>query len=158
MQKLDVITPVTKPTECGSRRWSRWSSQIIFLCIDSKDLNKAVKREYYPMKTVEDVVTRLPRAKVFSTLDATSGLWQIPLDEELSLLTCFNTPFGRYRFKRLPFGIKSAPEVYQRVMEELFDDIEGCEVIADDLMVWERDNEEHDQRLEKSLTEHERFT
>ena len=87
------------------------------------------------MKTVKDVLTRLPGAKIFSTLDATSGFWQIPLDEESSFLTCFNTPFGRYRFQRLPFGIKSAPEVYQRVMEELFDDIKGCEVIADDIMV-----------------------
>ena len=86
------------------------------------------------MKTVEDVLTRLPGAKIFSTLDATSGFWQIPLDEE-SFLTCFNTPFGQYRFQCLPFGIKSAPEVYQRVMEELFDGIEECEVIADDIIV-----------------------
>ena len=114
-------------------------------------LHKAVKGEHYPMKTVEDVLTRLPEAKIFSTLDATSGFWQIPLDEESSFLTCFNTPFGRYRFKRLPFGIKSAPEVYQRVMEELFGDIEGCEVIADDLMVWGRNVDEHDQRLRKVL-------
>ena len=103
------------------------------------------------MKTVEDVLTGLPDAKIFSTLDATSGFWQIPQDEESSFLTCFNTPFGRYRFKRLPFGIRSAPEVYQRVMEELFGGIEGCEVIADDLMVWERNDEEHDQRLKKVL-------
>ena len=151
MEKLNVITPVTTPTEWVSSLVTVVKPNKICLCIDPKDLNKAVKREYYPMKTVEDVLTRLPGANVFSTLDATSGFWQVPLDEESSLLTCFNTPFGRYRFKRLPFGIKSAPEVYQRVMEELFDDIEGCEVIADDLMVWGRDNEEHDQRLRKVL-------
>jgi hypothetical protein len=99
-----------------------------------------VKREYYPMKTVEDVLTRLPGAKIFSTLDATSGFWQIPLDEESSFLTCFNTLFlDDIGFNALPFGIKSAPEIYQRVMEELFDDIEGCEVIADDIIVWGRD-------------------
>ncbi len=151
MEKLDVITPVTTPTEWVSSLVTVVKPNKIRLCIDPKDLNKAVKREYYPMKTVEDVLTRLPGAKVFSTLDATSGFWQIPLDEESSLLTCFNTPFGQYLFKRLPFGIKSAPEIYQRVMEELFDDIELCEVIADDLMVWGRDNEEHDQRLRKVL-------
>ena len=116
MEKLDVITPVTTPTEWVSSLVTMVKPNKIRLCIDPKDLNKAVKREYYPMKTVEDVLTRLPGAKVFSTLDATSGFWQVPLDGESSLLTCFNTPFGRYRFKRLPFGIKSAPEVYQRVM------------------------------------------
>ena len=151
MEKLGVILPVTTPTEWVSSLVTVVKPDKICLCIDPKDLNKAVKREYYPMKTVEDVLTRLPGAKIFSTLDATSGFWQIPLDEESSFLTCFNTPFGRYRFQRLPFRIKSAPEVYQRVMEELFDDIEGCEVIADDIMVWGRDEEEHDQRLKKVL-------
>ena len=151
MEKLGVVVPTTTPTEWVSSLVTVVKPNKIRLCIDPKDLNEAVKREYYPMKTVEDVLTRLPDAKIFSTLDATSGFWQIPLDEESSFLTCFNTPFGRYRFKRLPFGIKSAPEVYQRVMEELFGGIEGCEVIADDLMVWGRNNEEHDQRLKKVL-------
>ena len=151
MEKLGVVVPTTTPTEWVSSLVTVVKPNKIRLCIDPKDLNEAVKREYYPMKTVEDVLTRLPDAKIFSTLDATSGFWKIPLDEESSFLTCFNTPFGRYRFKRLPFGIKSAPEVYQRVMEELFGGIEGCEVIADDLMVWGRNNEEHDQRLKKVL-------
>ena len=114
MEKLNVITSVTTPTEWVSSLVTVVKPNKIRLCIDPKDLNKAVKREYYPMKTVEDLLTRLPGTKVFSTLDATSGFWQIPLDEESSLLTCLNTPFGRYRFKRLPFGIKSVPEVYQR--------------------------------------------
>ena len=52
----------------------------------------------------------LSDAKYFSVLDATSGYWQIKLDEESSLLTTFNTPFGRYRFTRMPFGIHSAQE------------------------------------------------
>ena len=151
MEKLGVVVPTTTPTEWVSSLVTVVKPNKIRLCIDPKDLNEAVKREYYPMKTVEDVLTRLPDAKILSTLDATSGLWQIPLNEEFSFLTCFNTPFGRYRLKCLPFGIKSAPEVYQRVMEELFGGIEGCEVIADDLMVWGRNNEEHDQRLKKVL-------
>lgn len=87
------------------------------------------------MKTVEDVLTRLPGAIIFSTLDATSEFWQIPFDEKSSFLTSFNTPFRRYRFKRLPFGIKCAPELYRRVIEEIFRGIEGCEIIADGLLV-----------------------
>jgi hypothetical protein len=84
----------------------------IRVCIDPRDLNRAIKREYYPMKTIEDVVAGMPEAKVFSVLNATSGYWQMKLNEESSKLCTFNTPFGRYRFTRLPFGIKSAPEVF----------------------------------------------
>ena len=65
------------------------------------------------MKTIEEVVAGMPEAKVFSVLDATSGYWQMKLNEESSKLCTFNIPFGRYRFTRLPFGIKSAPEVFQ---------------------------------------------
>jgi hypothetical protein len=103
------------------------------------------------MKTIEEVVSRLSGATVFSTLDAASGFWQIQLDEESANLTCFNTPFGRYKFNRLPFGITSATEVFQRAMEEIFGDIEGCEVIVDDILVWGKDDDEHDRRLVQVL-------
>ena len=146
MEKLGVVTPISTPTEWVSSLVTVVKPNKVCLCVDPKDLNEAEKREHYRMKTVKNALTRLPGAVIVSTLDATSGFWQIPLDEESSFLTCFNTPFGRYRFKRPTFGVKSAPEAYQRVMGELFGDIEGREVVADDLMVWGRDEEEHDQR------------
>ena len=83
------------------------------ICIVPRNLNRAIKREHYPMQTVEDVAVKLADAKVFSTLDASSGFWAVKLDEESSLKTTFNTPFGRYKYLRLPFGISSAPEVFQ---------------------------------------------
>ena len=55
--------------------------------------------------------------------------------EESTWLTTFNTPFGRFKFERLPFGLVSAPEVFQRAMSKMFEDIEKCEVIVDDLLV-----------------------
>ena len=73
----------------------------------------------------------MPGATVFS-----NGYWQIQLDEESSNLTAYNTPFGRYRYLRTPFGIFSASEIWQRSMEEEFGDIEGAEIIVDDLVVW----------------------
>ena len=97
----------------------------IRICIDPRDLNEAIKREHYPMKTIEEVVAEIPGAKVFSTLDAKSGFWQIKLNEASSKLCTFNSPFGRYRFTRLPFGIKSAPEVFQKSMSTIFEDVEG---------------------------------
>ena len=93
------------------------------MCLDLKDLNHAVKREHYPLPTLEYLTIMLCGAKYFSVLDATSGYWQIKLDEESSLLTTFNTPFGRYRFTRMPFGIHSAQEVFQRTIDMAFEGI-----------------------------------
>lgn len=64
----------------------------------------------------------MPDAKYFSVLDASSGFWQVKLDQESAKLCTFNTPFGRYMFKRSPFGISSAQDVFQTVMSEMFDD------------------------------------
>jgi hypothetical protein len=121
------------------------------ICLDPRDLNNSIKREHYPMPTIEEIVSRLPQATVFSTLDATCGYWQIPVDEKSSKLLTFNTPYGRFRFRRLPFGISSASEVFQRTMNQLFGDIEGCEIIVDDILICGRDEVEHDERLLKVL-------
>lgn len=105
----------------------------------------------YPMQTIEEVVAEMPGATVFSVLYATSGYWQVKLDEASSKLCTFNSPFGRYRFTRLPCGIKSAPEVFQQQMSEIFEDIKGVKVIVDDILVWGRDVPELDARMKQVL-------
>ncbi len=105
------------------------------ITIDPKDLNNALQREYHPINTIDEVIKKTHGSKVFTKLDARQGFFQLVLDHESSLLTAFNTPFGRYRHKRLPMGISVAPEIYQRAMQEIFGDIEGCEVIFDDLLL-----------------------
>ena len=100
-----------------------------------KDLNCAVLCEYYPLPTIEDIATRLHQSKVFTILDIHSGFWHISLDEESSKITTFNTFFGQHRWKRLPFGISSAPEVFQTKMHELIEGLSGVEVKADDFAV-----------------------
>ena len=84
---------------------------------------------------MEQVITKTHGSKLFTKLDARQGFLQLVLDEESSLLTAFNTPFGRYRHKRFPMGISVEPEIYQRVMQEIFGTIEGREVIFDDLLI-----------------------
>ena len=141
MEKLDVIQKAHESTE--------WVNSMVTIIkpngklriyIDPRDLNQAVKRDYYPMRTVDEVVTRMPNAKVFSVLD-----------HESAKLCTFNTPYGRYMFKRLPFGLSSSQDIFQRIMSEMFEDIEGVEVVVDDLLVWGEDEEQHDSRLLKVL-------
>ena len=150
MERLGVITRQIEPTEwVNSIVTVTKSSGDVRICIDPKDLNHAIQRKHYPMKTVEEIVAEMPNAKIFSTLDVTSGFWTLKLDEESSKLTTFQTPFGRYRFLRAPFGIKSIPEMYQRVMTDMIQDIEGTQVIVDDILVWGQDMQQHDERLKR---------
>ncbi|KAJ8319700.1 LOW QUALITY PROTEIN: hypothetical protein KUTeg_002743 [Tegillarca granosa] len=86
----------------------------IRICIDPRDLNRAIMREHFLLKTVEVLVAQMPDSGIFSRIDAVSGFWQLRLVDTSSQLCTFNTPFGRYRFVRVPFGIKSAPEVSQK--------------------------------------------
>ena len=124
----------------------------LHICIDPRDLNESIGREHLPMTTIEEVVADMPKAEVFSVRDTTSGYWQVKSDEASSKLCTFNTPIGRYRFTRLPFGIKSAPDVFENHMSELFADMEGVKVIVDDLLIWGKDDEEHDAGLKQVLT------
>ena len=100
MERMGIITKVEQPT--------KWVSPIVVvkkpngdvrICLDPVDLNKAVKREHYPLRTMEDVGATLSDVRVFPTLDATSGFYQIRLAEESTWLTTFNTPFGRLNLK-----------------------------------------------------------
>ena len=122
----EILAPVGQPTP--------WISSMVVvpkndgmlrICLDPKDLNKAVQCEHYPLPTIEDIATRLHGAKVFSILDVSKGFWHVLLDEPSSFLTTFHTPFGRYRWRRMPFGICSAPEVFQRRMHELIEELQG---------------------------------
>ena len=153
MENEGIISRVTDP----GRGWVSSMCTVVKpsgkvrICLDPADLNRALKREHYPMKTLDAICDRLAGAKVFSTLDANCGYWMIQLDEDSSDLCIFNTEFGRYKFERLPFGINVAPEMFQRIMTETFTDIDGVEVIMDDILIFAPNQEEHDKILEQVL-------
>ena len=90
-------------------------------------------------------------AKIFSKLDANHGYWQIPLDKSSQLLTTFNTPFGRYCYRRLPFGIKSAQKVFQKRMAQKFENLPGVETDIDDILVWGTAEDNHEKGLTRAL-------
>ena len=79
----------------------------------------------------------LAKAKVFTTLDAKDGFYQIGLDEASSKKTTFGTPSGRYRYLRMPFGISLAPEEFERRLHEQLSSLDGVEILRDDIFVAE---------------------
>lgn len=94
MEQLGVIERQTEPTEWVNSMTVVNKGSKIRICIDPRDLNSAIQREHFPLKTVEDVVENMSKAKFFTKLDAVSGFWLIQLDEPSSRLCTFNTPFG----------------------------------------------------------------
>ena len=116
MEQTKVIKKVEEPTDWVNAMVvvEKPCTKKLRICLDPRPLNKAILREHYQLPTLEDISTRLTGAKVFSKLDASHGYWQVPLDEESQLLTTFNSPFGRYCYTRMPFGIKSAQEIFQK--------------------------------------------
>ena len=148
LEKLNIIEKVMKPTEwVNSMVVAEKSDGSIRLCLDPRELNEAIVRPHYPVPTFEDITARLHGHKIFTKLDARSGYWMLELTEQAADLTTFNTPEGRYRYKRLPFGLSCSQDEFQRRMEETFGDLDGVGVIADDLVVSGRNEEEHDRNL-----------
>ena len=152
MEAMGVIEKVTEPTPwvAGMVVVPKKSGSIR-ICVDLKPLNESVQREVHPIPKVDETLAQLAGAKVFSKLDANSGFWQIPLEEKSKLLTTFVTPFGRYCFNKLPFGISSAPELFQRRMNTILEGLEGYVDLIDDLLIYGKDQAEHDARLHAAL-------
>ena len=103
------------------------------------------------MQSAESITADMAGAKYFSKLDASSGNWQIKVDDESSKLLAFNTLFRRYKFKRLPFVILSASEVFQKKISQIIEGINGCANVQDDIIVWGKTKHEHDLRLAETL-------
>lgn len=117
------------------------------LCIDPHDLNKCILDESFLIPTLEDLKTKLNGMKYFTVLDMKDGFWQIALDEESQKLCTFATPFGNYKFLRMPFGIKSGPKVFLKMNHQNFGDILNVFAYMDDILIIGRTREEHDQAL-----------
>ena len=153
MEEAGIISRVDEPTPwCAGMVVVPKKSGSVRICVDLKPLNESVLREVHPLPKVDETLAQLTGAKVFSKLDANSGFWQIPLSEESRLLTTFITPVGRFCFNKLPFGISSAPEHFQKHMSAVLCGLEGVVCQMDDVLIFGRDQQEHDARLFNALT------
>ena len=152
MEAMGVISKVDIPTPwCAGMVVAPKKSGAVRICVDLKPLNQSVLREVHPLPKVDDTLAQLTGARLFSKLDANSGFWQIPLSPASRLLTTFITPFGRFCFNKLPFGISSAPEHFQKRMSRILTGLEGVVCQMDDILVFGHNKAEHDARLLAAL-------
>lgn len=152
MLRTDVIEKVEGPAE--------WISPMVVvpkgkddvrICINMRHPNEAIQREHYPLPVIDTFLNKLKGSKFYSRLDITSAYHHVELHPDSRDVTTFMSSIGLMRFKRLMFGINCAPEIFQRIMTEMLEDIEGVIVYIDDVVVSGRTKEEHDQRLQQVL-------
>ena len=150
--KFGVLTPVNEPTEWVSQMAvARKKSGAIRICVDPAPLNTALRREHYKLPTLDDVLDKFSEARVFSKFDVENAYWHLELDETSSLLTTMITPWGRFRWLRLPFGLSVSGEIFQRRLTEALSGLDGVAPIADDIAVVGKDDSNHDVQLDSLL-------
>ena len=144
MVDLDIIELIKTPTN--------WVNGLVIvdklngklrICLDPRPLSNVIKREDLDLSTDKDIFSQLSGACFFSKLDASSGYWQIKVDEESSHLLAFGAPLGCYYFKRLPYGINSASEVFQQEITSIISDVPSSANSQDEIIVWSRTLAEH---------------
>ena len=152
-KSIDVVTDA--PEMCG------WNSNILRVpkkgdtpglildrfCIDPRPLNARLKDNNFPVPRIEDNFNKLQGCKFFSKLDLESGFHQIPIRKEDQMKTAFTFKGKQYMFKKAPFGIKTMPAHFQRVIQSLFVDLESVSVYIDDIAIASRTESEHTETL-----------
>ena len=150
LENAGVITKLDHPTE--------WVNSLVIvkkkdgslrLCLDPKDLNEYILRDFKTIPSPEEISCKLHDKEYFTVIDMRDCYWHIVLDSKSSELCTFNTPYGRYKFNRLPFGICVASDAAQTMVEKTFGDIPGVIVIHDDLIIASKTSDEHDKILTK---------
>ncbi|XP_067947479.1 uncharacterized protein [Watersipora subatra] len=154
IERKEVISKVTVPTDwcAGMVQVPKADQNQIRICADFTNLNKAVRRNTYPSTSVDSSLAKISGAKFMSKLDANSGYYQIPLSDESRLLPKFVTPFGRYCYSRVPIGLVSAGDIFQRCIYNILEGLDGVVCHINDLLVYSSVSEqEHDDRVRKVL-------
>ncbi|KAI5151526.1 hypothetical protein ENBRE01_2196 [Enteropsectra breve] len=137
---------------------SEWASKIIpvpkkdgkvRVCIDYKNLNDVTIKDRYPIPRIDEILDELAKGKVFSSLDATIGYYQIKLSPSDRDKTAFRWSGGFYEFTRMPFGLCNAPATFQRIMDNVLREVSWKFVIPylDDIIIYSETEKEHEEHL-----------
>ena len=158
MEQQGIIRKIEEPTTwVSSLTYVTKRDGSLRVCLDPRRLNEALIRPYHHAPTVEELGYKFSGSKYFTKLDAKSGYWAVKLDENSQKLTTFQTPFGRYCFRRLPFGLNVSQDIFQLEMDRILEKCSGACGIADDIVVYGKTEKEHDENLRNFMeiaTEH----
>ena len=149
-----VKEEINKLLEAGVIRESHssWSAPIVVvpkvdggkrMCVDYRALN-AISRTYiWPMPRIDDILAKWGKAKFFTTLDLRSGYYHIALDKDAIKKTAFVTPFGKYEYLKVPFGLAQAPSYFQNFMNKVLNGLNFTLAYLDDIIIFSETVEQH---------------
>ena len=139
-----MITCVNEPVDwVSSITYIQKANGKLHLCLDPHDLNEDICCNHHKMPTVEEVAHEFAHSCYFPKLDACHGYWSIILDQDSSLLTTFNSLFGRYHFLHLPFGLVCSQDIVQKKMDQILEECQGYIRIAEDITIHGHTEAEH---------------
>ena len=139
---------------------SNWSSPCILVpkhdggfrfCTDFRKVNDKTKSDSFPIPRIGDCIDQIGKAKFVSTFDMLKGYWQVPLTQRAREISAFVTPSGLYQYKVMPFGMKNAPATFQRMINKLVRDIDGCEGYIDDVVIFSDNWSDHIRQIKRFL-------
>ena len=152
MEDMGIIRPVTSHTDwCSSVTYAVKKDSSLCICLDLRQLNEAFRRCPHKVPTIEEISPAFTKARYFSKLDAKTGYWSVQLAPETQELTTFRSPYGRYCFTRLPFGLCVSQDLFQKHMDRNTEQCEGVMGISDDVTVYGETEEQHDQLLARFM-------
>ena len=137
---------------------SNWSSPCILVpkhdggfrfCTDFRKVNDKTKSDSFPIPRIADCIDQIGNAKFVSTFDMLKGYWQVPLTQRAREISAFVTPSGLYQYKVMPFGMKNAPATFQRMVNKLVRDIDGCEGYIDDVVIFSDNWSNHIRQIKR---------
>ncbi|UYV71878.1 hypothetical protein LAZ67_9000851 [Cordylochernes scorpioides] len=143
--KYGLIKPASSPYSAPVTLAPKKGEGRVRLCIDYRLLNRKIISDSFPIPLMEDIVQKVQGARVFSCLDILSAYWTIPLHPKDREMTCFSTSEGSYVWCRLPFGLKTAPAIFNRKLSAILQKYKLDNVTSyfDDILVFSENEESH---------------
>ena len=154
MQQQGIISPSSSP----------WASPVVLVrkkdgtlrfCIDFRQLNAVTKADVFPLPRIDDLLDQLGKSKFFTTLDLAAGYWQVQMHASSKEKTAFITHKGLYQFNVMPFGLRNAPAVFQRLLQKVLaglnhdNEAPFVSVYLDDILVYSETFEDHLDHLQR---------
>lgn len=152
LEEIDVIKKIDSSPWISNLVVAPRPSGEIRLCVDLREVSKAIIPDKYPLPSQEELMTEFCGSTIFSKLDLRKSYLQIPLHEDSKHLSAFITRDGVFQYKRMPYGLSSAPSAFQKILSSILSGVKGAFNIINESIVHGKDSEQYDERLNKVLS------